>query len=1331
MASRDAYTVGWICALPLELAAAKATLDQIHPNLPEDPEANDTNNADAYVLGSISGHNVAVTCIPSGETAPVSASTVAAQMRVDFSAIRWMLSVGIAGGVPSTKADIRLGDIVVNRPTANDPSTLAHDTKKGLTDDQTLTTKTSSKPSNLLLTATGRVETNAILGKSQIPRHITDIVQKDTEFARPASSEDILFQPDYDHVRDEEDCNHCDLDRVVARQPRDTHNPKVHYGLIAASNEDIRDGSTRDKLAAKHGIFAFGTDAAELEDTDTVVVIRGICDYADSHRSKIWQGCAAAAAAAYAKEMLSLIPAASRKVSPATAIDSSVAVILDALLLTRPDVDRSSLIALKGRRVEGTCDWIVRHPRYRHWLEGDEASLLRISGGPGKGKTMLAIFLTEELQPMLHSTDSTLLYYFCSNRDKRRNSAITILRGMLYQWLSLQPNLGEHILNYFDGSEKTKYTVSSFESLWELFLIFLNQMGPCNIVCVLDGLDECEEESLKQLLDTLDNHFLESDKGSKARLKVILISRPQPEFIETKLHRFPRIALEDSNTEVGQDVEKYIFAKVAELASEQSLSEDKLLYIRQTMMANAEGTFLWVGFVADELKGRSWQKINEILHGVPKGLGGIYRRLLLRIQDKDKLLPILQWVVLASRPLTVHELAMAVEIQGSGNPTSAEIVKDRLAACGLMVKINDDVVNLVHDSARDFFQSDQVKSENIEDFYMDFDTHRTLLRTCLDIVEKYYKSPGSISDTTQHNSLLTYASLHWPDHFRHIFSSPEARSELSREFFRPKTPIREDWWRFYWEREQYGGAPPAFTLLHLAAFLGNLEWTKILLKRHSGDDLSFHRPISQVDSDGRTPLFWAAARGHREVTELLLNHGARINAKDQSKLSALHIAITGVHKEVVALLLERSARIEGKDTYGDTPLNRAIQVGAKDIVKLLLEHGARIDRLPGTITINGSQTSVEEQTRVLLQLQDQLLAARFDDHSRMVNLVLGIWTISLHVSPVFHLVSSYLRHWMTKRRWDVLQDLVKNNETAKLRKWTQTFMVLGTQLAKDRNAEHVKTVLGLTVEVYNGVSIPSLTALLVMGIMVGSTFLLSTVQYGRWREGMDIVSRIYAEWCLIAYRRGTTEALYIGLRQWLADLDACIRARRTEETVDRFEVYFNSVYGMIRTEDQRIIDYKIAMLTQYFEGHIGGAWEGVIFRDASQGFAHELDYINKCRDSSRLSSYLSMILGMANKSSSKEKRNWLFELLPAACLFLCQNNHSAYRWLICEGVPEIWSDLISQEQGHIQRPAFKAFVECLIVGKQHGLWLTAPSRKVVKGNLDLIEGLDGMLDQIS
>ena len=90
-------------------------------------------------------------------------------------------------------------------------------------------------------------------------------------------------------------------------------------------------------------------------------------------------------------------------------------------------------------------------------------------------------------------------------------------------------------------------------------------------MCVLDGLDECKEESLKQLLDVLGEYFLES-KEKPTCLKVILLSRPQPGLLESKLRRFRRIKLDDSDMEVGKDVEKFITAKVAELASEQTLT---------------------------------------------------------------------------------------------------------------------------------------------------------------------------------------------------------------------------------------------------------------------------------------------------------------------------------------------------------------------------------------------------------------------------------------------------------------------------------------------------------------------------------------------------------------------------------------------------------------------------------------------------------------------------------------------------------------------------------------------------------------------------------------
>ncbi|KAI9926350.1 hypothetical protein MW887_004114 [Aspergillus wentii] len=1336
MASRDDYTVGWVCTLHLEMVAAKAMLDCIHASLPADSSVNDTNN---YVLGSLDGHNVVLAYPPYGVYGTTSAAAVATQMLASFKSIRFNLMVGIGGGVPGTKEDIRLGDIVVSKPMAGRPGVIQYDfEKEECLVDQYISTGALNKPSALFLTAVSKVETNNILGESQIPRYISEVMQKETlTFAHPGPEQDALFDPNYDHTTaepTENGCNRCSPNRVRHRPPRRTQNPKVHYGLVASSNQLMCHGVTRDKLAREHGILCFETEALGLMDIAQCLVIRGICDYADSHKNNLWQGYAAATAAAYAKEILLLIPKAPKPVSLAADTYTVAATVLDALLLTRPEVDRRSLIALKGRRVTGTCEWLIRHPSYQGWLEGTNPPLLWISGGPGKGKTMLAIYITEELHPMVDSAQGVLLYYFCSNRDRNRNTAVAIMRGIIHQWLNFHPHLAQYIKNYFEGSETTKYTISSFVSLWRLFLIMLQQSGSCQVVCVLDGLDECEKESLKQLLDALEDYLLKPEETTRSSLKLILLSRPQPALLESKLGRYRRIKLDDSDMEVGKDVEKYISAKVAELASEQTLSEDMLLHIREALMAGAEGTFLWVGFVADELKGRTWHKIKDMLRGVPKGLGGIYRRLLQQVEDKERLVPILQWIVLAARPLTVDELTVAAKITASNDLIPTEVVKDRLASCGLLVKIDGDVVNLVHESAKEFFQSDQVNIEGISMFHMNDTTHRTIMRTCLAVIEASYKSPGSINDASLHNTLLAYASLYWPVHLHHAFNLIDTPSEFSRQFFRTKSPVREDWWRFYWDQEKYGGAPPSFTLLHLAAYFGNLAWVKMLLKQYASDHISFRRFTSRKDNYGRTPLFWAATRGHRDVVELLLDHGARINSKDRSKLTALHIAVTGEHKDVVALLLDRSAQIENKASHGDTPLIRAIQVNSKEIIKLLLEHGARVDGLltsSEVASLHGHVDPLEERTKQLLGLQEQLFAARYENSSRLVDFTIKTLTLSFKFPPILQFVTLYLKY-SSIGRWEVmhvLQDLVKNNKTARLRKWAQAYIEFGTQLVEARNARNLASMTGLSVLIFQVVSTADLEALLVIGVLVGSSVILAAAQ-NEWREGVDISARTFAQFASLAYHRDAEESLHYGVREFLIDFDGCIRSGRRAENVARTVVLFSTHFAILDTKVPRPIEYFSTVIAEYFEGFIGGSYEEQLFGDANQACANELGAISEGHDSHRLLLFLTAILQFAQRSRDKGQERFL-NMPPASCLFLCQSKPSAHRWLIAEAVPETMSALISQQQrGPTQKRAYKALVECLIIGKQYGLSLPVALRQTVKRNLDTIDGVDGMLDRI-
>jgi hypothetical protein len=92
------------------------------------------------------------------------------------------------------------------------------------------------------------------------------------------------------------------------REPRPLEDPFIHYGLIASGDQVMRHSATRERLRKELNVLCFEMEAAGLIDDFLCLVVRGICDYANSHKNKLWQGYAAATAAAYAKELLSVIP---------------------------------------------------------------------------------------------------------------------------------------------------------------------------------------------------------------------------------------------------------------------------------------------------------------------------------------------------------------------------------------------------------------------------------------------------------------------------------------------------------------------------------------------------------------------------------------------------------------------------------------------------------------------------------------------------------------------------------------------------------------------------------------------------------------------------------------------------------------------------------------------------------------------------------------------------------------------------------------------------------------------------------------------------------------
>ncbi|KAL4877057.1 hypothetical protein BJY04DRAFT_210158 [Aspergillus karnatakaensis] len=182
----DDYTVAWICALPLEVAAANAMVDEVHASPPE-RLGSDQN---AYTLGRVCNHNVVIACLPFGVYGTTSATAVLSRLQATFPRLSFALMVGVGGGVPNNNqgVDLRLGDVVVSTPSAISSGVIQYDYGKAV-DGHLLPTGVLNKPPGFLLTAVSKLESNALLGTRPVPALISKVLEDNpdlkSQFSRP------------------------------------------------------------------------------------------------------------------------------------------------------------------------------------------------------------------------------------------------------------------------------------------------------------------------------------------------------------------------------------------------------------------------------------------------------------------------------------------------------------------------------------------------------------------------------------------------------------------------------------------------------------------------------------------------------------------------------------------------------------------------------------------------------------------------------------------------------------------------------------------------------------------------------------------------------------------------------------------------------------------------------------------------------------------------------------------------------------------------------------------------------------------------------------------
>ncbi|KAL2204863.1 purine and uridine phosphorylase, partial [Sarocladium strictum] len=306
----QAYTVAFVFAMSFEMWAMRYMLDEEHRDLPKSD-----GDENSYKLGKLCGHNVVLAWLP-GEQGNSQAARVATNLSRTYKNIKWRFLVGVGGGINNEKHRIRLGDVVVSMPNMAHAGVARYDLGRD-TDSEFQQKGFVQPPPEYLRGIVEGMKADIRRQDSRMTEFLDAVLSPDDEddevaeaYKRPPENSDILFPDDVPHKAGEnQSClDRCDLTRAVAHPPRKREGePRVWYGLIASGDSVMANTTSRaEKIRRLQAdVLCFEMEAAGVMTAFPCLVIRGICDYADTHKHKEWQHYAAATAAACAKDVLS------------------------------------------------------------------------------------------------------------------------------------------------------------------------------------------------------------------------------------------------------------------------------------------------------------------------------------------------------------------------------------------------------------------------------------------------------------------------------------------------------------------------------------------------------------------------------------------------------------------------------------------------------------------------------------------------------------------------------------------------------------------------------------------------------------------------------------------------------------------------------------------------------------------------------------------------------------------------------------------------------------------------------------------------------------------
>ncbi|KAE8151347.1 hypothetical protein BDV25DRAFT_171564 [Aspergillus avenaceus] len=926
-----AYTVSWICAITTESVAAQAFLDEKHEPIYALP-----NDSNSYTLGRMGRHNIVIAVLPEGEYGTTSAATTAVTMLNTFPNIRIGLLVGIGGGAPSPKNDVRLGDVVVSSPGGGNGGVFQYDFGKAVQGQIFEPTKHLNQPPRFLRTAVSKLRGDYLLDghglEARIENTLTNRPRLRKKFGRPSPDTDRLYHSNFIHPQNveakcQETCGH-DPANLVFRNTRDEFDdgPLIHYGIIASANTLLKDASIRDALAREHDVLCLEMEAAGLMNDYPCLVIRGICDYADTHKNNEWQG------SLKGRDIQAKALNTSRKVNEIC--DYQRSEVSKKILKWLTPVHHGSQQSDHFRSHQpGTGRWLLDSNEYRIWININRQNTF-CSGIPGGGKTILTSVVVEDLYNMVQNgEDVAIAYVYFNYRQKEQQTPEHILKSLLKQLV--QPKdfpIALRELHTRHCERKTQPTLEEVSKVLESVVPMYSK-----VFLVLDALDECSQDARKVFLREL------FSIQSNSNVKIFATSRLDDE-IKSLFSGAICLTIQASD----HDIQTY-------LNQQMSLHNPNIFdgHIRSMVIdeitKRAEGMFLLAVLHITTLiglptKGDVKNALQSLATGIEE-LDETYRLAMMRIADQGegyRILgkKILGWVVHAKRPLCTEELLHALAIRPDMPGLDKGFVPELdtvMSVCAGLVTADKEsnIIRLVHYTTQEYFKrTHSTWFPNAEAdiaiacaTYLSFNIFQT--GVC--------QTPDELQQRRKDFHLYDYAANHWARH-SHKYSTQTHPAILKLLKCESKLAACSQAMTSFFLERRYGDEVNIETKgPHGAAHYG-LEGSMAVLL-----DAAYETDCK--DAHGHTPLHFAAECGNVAMVTWLLERDADPNNK--SKFGDTPLLSADDYDAVVKLLLDKGADPNcGANTNatlltcGSTPLHLAASNGFTDVVKLLLGKGA-------------------------------------------------------------------------------------------------------------------------------------------------------------------------------------------------------------------------------------------------------------------------------------------------------------------------------------------------------------------------------------------------------